>query len=86
MMTYLTSNSSSSIGHRQLQVNQLRSLNHANLKFIKLKIRIFRYLEVFLNKYDGERDPSPSTQETPAVRVQPDRRAKTKEPGFRYTA
>ncbi|CAA6673640.1 unnamed protein product [Spirodela intermedia] len=36
--------------------------------------------------YDGERDPSPSAQETPAVRVQPDRRAKTKEPGFRYTA
>ncbi|CAA7405427.1 unnamed protein product [Spirodela intermedia] len=43
-------------------------------------------LNLFLNKYDGERDPSPSTQETPAVRVQPDRRAKTKEPGFRYTA
>ncbi|CAA6674955.1 unnamed protein product [Spirodela intermedia] len=35
---------------------------------------------------DGERDSSPSVQETPAVRVQPDRRAKTKEPGFRYTA
>ncbi|CAA7393097.1 unnamed protein product [Spirodela intermedia] len=35
---------------------------------------------------NGERDPSPSAQETPSVRVQPDRRAKTKEPGFRYTA
>ncbi|CAA6674504.1 unnamed protein product [Spirodela intermedia] len=35
---------------------------------------------------DGERDPSPSAQETPAVRVQPDQHAKTKEPGFRYTA
>ncbi|CAA6674566.1 unnamed protein product [Spirodela intermedia] len=31
-------------------------------------------------------DPSPSAQETLAVRVQPDRRTKTKEPGFRYTA
>ena len=37
-------------------------------------------------RVDGERDPSPSAQETPVVRVQPDRRMKTKEPGFRYTA
>ncbi|CAA6674206.1 unnamed protein product [Spirodela intermedia] len=36
-------------------------------------------------RIDGEWDPSPSAQETPAVRVQPDRRAKMKEPGFRYT-
>ncbi|CAA7409874.1 unnamed protein product [Spirodela intermedia] len=35
---------------------------------------------------DGERDSSPSAQETPAVRVQPDRRAKMKEPSFRYMA
>ncbi|CAA6674881.1 unnamed protein product [Spirodela intermedia] len=35
---------------------------------------------------DGERDPSPSALETPAFRVQPDRRAKMKEPSFRYTA
>ncbi|CAA6667190.1 unnamed protein product [Spirodela intermedia] len=35
---------------------------------------------------DGKRDPSPSAQETPAVRVQPDRCTKTKEPGFHYTA
>ncbi|CAA6657878.1 unnamed protein product [Spirodela intermedia] len=35
---------------------------------------------------DGEQDPSPSAQETSTVRVQPDRRAKTKEPSFRYTA
>ncbi|CAA6675722.1 unnamed protein product [Spirodela intermedia] len=35
---------------------------------------------------DGEWDPSLSTQETLAVRVQPDRRVKTKEPGFRYMA
>ncbi|CAA6666529.1 unnamed protein product [Spirodela intermedia] len=37
-------------------------------------------------RIDGERNPSPSAQETPAVRIQPDRRTKTKEPGFRYTA
>ncbi|CAA6674621.1 unnamed protein product [Spirodela intermedia] len=35
---------------------------------------------------DGKRDLSPSAQETLAVRVQPNRRAKTKEPGFRYAA
>ena len=37
-------------------------------------------------EFDGERDTSPSAQETPAVRVQPNRCTKTKEPGFRYTA
>ena len=35
---------------------------------------------------DGERDPPPPDQETIAIRVQPDRRAKTKASGFRYTA
>ncbi|CAA7409456.1 unnamed protein product [Spirodela intermedia] len=34
---------------------------------------------------DDEWDPSPSAQETPVVRVQPDRRTKIKEPGLRYT-
>ncbi|CAA7399126.1 unnamed protein product [Spirodela intermedia] len=37
-------------------------------------------------RIDGEWDPSPSAQETPAVRVHLDQRVKTKEPGFRYTA
>ncbi|CAA7392894.1 unnamed protein product [Spirodela intermedia] len=32
------------------------------------------------------RDLSPSAQETPAIRVQPNRSVKTKEPSFRYTA
>ncbi|CAA6657433.1 unnamed protein product [Spirodela intermedia] len=44
------------------------------------------HIQMFDKAIDGERDPSPSAQETSAVRVQPDRRAKTKEPGFRYTA
>ena len=35
---------------------------------------------------DGEQDLSPSAQETLAIRDQPDRRAKTKEPGFHYMA
>ncbi|CAA7407177.1 unnamed protein product [Spirodela intermedia] len=50
--------------------------------------RFFRYFNFnFLyRRADGEQDPSPSAQETPAVRVQLDRRAKTKEPGFHYTA
>ncbi|CAA7405648.1 unnamed protein product [Spirodela intermedia] len=39
-----------------------------------------------IHQDDGERDPSPSAQETLVVRVQIDRHAKTKEPGFRYTA
>ncbi|CAA6675712.1 unnamed protein product [Spirodela intermedia] len=35
---------------------------------------------------DGERDSSPSTQETLVVQVQPDRGVKMKEPGFCYMA
>ncbi|CAA7407446.1 unnamed protein product [Spirodela intermedia] len=34
----------------------------------------------------GRRDPSPSAQETTVVQVQPDRRAKMKEPSFHYMA
>ncbi|CAA7411130.1 unnamed protein product [Spirodela intermedia] len=36
--------------------------------------------------FDGEQDPSPSAQETSAVELQLDRRAKMKEPSFHYTA
>ncbi|CAA7388522.1 unnamed protein product [Spirodela intermedia] len=44
------------------------------------------YKPSLILKNDGERDSSPLAQETPAVRVQPERRVKTKEPGFCYTA
>ena len=37
-------------------------------------------------RIDGERDLPPAAQETPAGRVQPSRRAKTKEPGFWHAA
>ena len=35
---------------------------------------------------DGERGPPPAALETPAARVQPVRRVKTKEPGFWHAA
>ena len=37
-------------------------------------------------RIDGERGPPPAALETPAARVQPVRRAKTKEPGFWHAA
>ncbi|CAA6673384.1 unnamed protein product [Spirodela intermedia] len=55
-------------------------------EFDNFKIYMIYYTMTKSRQIHLRRDPSPSTQETPVVRVQLDRRSKTKEPGFCYTA
>ncbi|CAA6675070.1 unnamed protein product [Spirodela intermedia] len=53
---------------------------------VKERVTSITLVKKFSNLFDGEWDPSPSAQETPTIRVQPDRHTKIKEPSFRYTA